>query len=165
MRPQTDKRYLVEQHMLPNRLYTSGPFLLNQLLKGADATMEQMYSEVGAECPAPGSFTESYRVFCRGDISVLVLRIGMLEPKGVLLSRAVYLCYCSKNGDDLYFTSELSECGKYLLCCRPNSEKIMHMLCCEAPDNIDSEFELVADRYWELVINDGIKQLESLCAS
>ena len=164
MKPQTNKRYVVEQYLLPDRLYTSGPLLLNQLLKGADPVMEQLYFEAGAEYSAKSCFTETYRVFCRDDTSLFVLRIGMPAPDGALLSRAVYLCYCSKNGDDLYFTSELAENGQYLLCCRPDSEKIRHILCCEAPDDIEKEFEMVADFYWELVIDDGIKQFESLCA-
>ena len=165
MKPQTNKRYVVEQYLLPDRLYTSGPLLLNQLLNGVDSVMEQLYYEAGAEHPAQNDFTETYRVFCRGDTSLLVLRIGMPESDGELLSRAVYLCYCSKNGDELYFTSELAENGQYLLCCRPDSEVIRHILCCEAPNDIDKEFEMVADFYWELVIDDGIKQFESLCAS
>ena len=164
MKPQTDRRYLVEQHLLPSRLYESGPFLLNQLLKGVGSAMEQLYFEVGARSPEQTEFTELYRVFCKGDTSVFVYRIGMPAPKGALLSRAAYLCYCSKNGDDLYFTSELAENGQYLLCCRPNSEQIKHILCCEAPDDVNKEFEMVADYYRELVIDDGIKQFESLCA-
>ena len=165
MKPQTDKRYVVEQHLLPSRLYESGPFLLNRLLKGVGAVMEQMYFEAGAEFPNSKDFTESCRVFCKDDISVLILRIGMPEPKGVPLSRAVYLCYCSKNGEDLYFTSELAESGQYLLCCRPNSKRIKHILCCEAPDDVNEEFEMVADRYWHLAIGGDIKLFESHCAS
>lgn len=164
MKPQTDRRYIVEQHLLPNWLYQSGPLLLNQILKGVGPIMTKLYSDAGAKTPDPNAFTGTYRVFCRGDISVLILRIGMPQPKGVLLSRAVYLCYCSKNGDDLYFMSELAENGQYLLCCKPNSKKIKHMLCCEAPGDINEEFELVADRYWGLVSDDGIRELESLCA-
>lgn len=63
MKPQTDRRYVVEQNLLPSRLYASGPFLLNELLKSVGAVMEQLYFEAGAGCPEPSEFTESYRVF------------------------------------------------------------------------------------------------------
>lgn len=100
----------------------------------------------------------------RDDCSVLVIRIGMPEPEHDHLSRAVYLCYCDKNGENLYFMSELAADGRYFLCCRPDSERIRHMLCKDAPEDDSTEFDMVADLYGELVIEDGLKQLESVCA-
>ena len=96
---------------------------------------------------------------------MLVIRIGMPEPEHDHLSRAVYLCYCDRNGENLYFMSELAADGRYLLCCRPDSERIRHMLCKDAPEDDSTEFDMVADLYGELVIKDGLKQLESVCAS
>ena len=69
------------------------------------------------------------------------------------------------NGENLYFMSELAADGRYLLCCRPDSERIRHMLCKDAPEDDSTEFDMVADLYGELVIKDGLKQLESVCAS
>lgn len=161
---QKDRRYKVEQYLLPNELYTSGPMLLYRVMGDVNSVMERFYMEADAEYPGT-VFDEAHRVYYRDDASVLIIRIGMPVPKGALLSRAVYLCYSSKNGENLYFTSELAQSGQYFLCCRPDSEKVRHMLCDDAPEDTAQEFDMVADSYWELVINDGLKQLESICAS
>ena len=161
---QKDRRYVVEQLLLPEKLYSSGPLLLANVLKGVNPFMERLYIEANANYPGP-LFKETHRIYVRDDISILVIRIEMPTPSSALLSRAVYLCYCSKNGEDLYFTSELSSSGEYFLCCRPDGGRIKHLRCCDAPKDTAKEFDLVADHYWELVINDGLEQLESLCAS
>ena len=159
-----NRRYKVEQYLLPNELYTSSPMLLYRVMGDVNSFMERLYAEAEAEYPG-AVFDEVHRVYYRDDVSVLIIRIGMPAPEDALLSRAVYLCYSSKNGENLYFTSELAKTGQYYLCCRPDSEKIRHMLCDDAPEDAAQEFDMVADRYWELVIDDGIKQLESICAS
>ena len=159
---QKDRRYVVEQYLLPDELYTSGPMLLLRAMGDVNSVMERFYIEADAEYPG-AVFDEAHRVYYRDDASVLIIRIGMPAPKGALLSRAVYLCYSSKNSENLYFTSELAETGQFFLCCKPDSEKIMHMLCGDAPDDAAKEYDMVADCYWELVINDGLKQLESIC--
>ena len=103
-----------------------------------------------------------YRVYYHDEISVLIIRIEMPVPDVALHSRAVYLCYSDKNGENLYFTSELTEAGKYVLCCRPGSGTIKRILCGDAPEAVPDEFDKVADNYWGLVINDGLKQLEGI---
>lgn len=157
-------RYNVEQHLLPYELYTSGPMLLYRVMGDVNSVMGRFYNEADAICPG-AVFEEAHRVYYRDDASVLIIRIGMPTPEDALLSRAAYLCYSSKNGENLYFTSELARTGQFCLCCRPDSERIMHMLCDDAPEDAAQEFDMVADRYWELVINDGLRQLESICAS
>lgn len=161
---QEDRRYVVEQYLLPDELYTSGPMLLSRMLCDVQAVMEEFYSIAEADYPGP-VFEENHRVYYRDGASILIIRIGMPAPKDALLSRAVYLCFCDKNGENLYFTSELAETGKYFLCCRPDSQIITHMLCCDAPQDAGKEFDMVADRYWELIFENGLEQLESVCAS
>ena len=74
----------------------------------------------------------------------------------------MYLCYSDTNGENLYFTSELTEAGQHVLCCRPGSGTIKRILCGDAPEEVPDEFDKVADNYWGLVINDGLKQLEGI---
>ncbi len=163
MKLQIDPRYEVEQHLLPQELYTSGPMLLSRILGDVNSVMQGFYNKAGATnnyC-----FEETHKVYYRGYCSLLVIRIGMPEPEHDHLSRAVYLCYCDKNGENLYFMSELSASGRYVLCCRPEGKKPMHILCMDAPEDATDEFGKVADLYWELVMDDGLKQLEGICAS
>lgn len=157
-----DERLLVEQHLIPDALYSDGPMLLYRLMGDAITEMRKFYSRAGLE-NSKLTVQENHRVYYRDETSVLVIRIGMPAPERVLQSRAVYLCYCSKDGDNLYFTSELAADGDYLLCCRPGG-KIAHMICGDAPDDEQKEFDMVADRYWKLMIDDGLKELESICS-
>lgn len=162
MKKVRNTRLHVEQHLIPAALYSDGPMLLYRLMGDATAEIRKFYSQAGIE--NPNLFVhENHRVFYRDETSVLVIRIAMPKPEQVLHSRAVYLCYCSKNGDNLYFTSELAKAGSYLLCCKPDSN-IAHMICGDAPDEEQKEFDMVANRYWELMINDGLKELESVCS-
>ena len=163
MKKVRNTRLHVEQHLIPAALYSDGPMLLYRLMGDATAEIRKFYSQAGIE-NLDLFVQENHRVYYREDTSVLVIRIGMPDPEDVLQSRAVYLCYCSKNGDNLYFSSELAEEGNYLLCCKPDS-KIFHMICGDAPDDTQKEFDMVADCYWELMINDGLKELESVCSS
>ena len=116
MKIQREPRYEVEQYLLPKELYTSGPMLLSKIIGDANPVMRDFYARAGEES-IRYSFEETHRVYYRDDCSVLVIRIGMPEPEHDHLSRAVYLCYCDRNGENLYFMSELAADGRYLLCC------------------------------------------------
>ena len=156
-----DNRYVVEQRLLPTELYSSGAMLLMRVLGDVNLVMEHHYAVAGAEYPK-GPFSETHRVYYHDEISVLIIRIEMPVPESALHSRAVYLCYSDKNGKNLYFTSELTEAGKYVLCCRPGIGTIKRIFCGDTPEGVPDEFDKVADNYWGLVINDGLKQLEGI---
>ena len=156
-----DNRYVVEQRLLPTELYSSGAMLLTRVLGDVNLVMEHHYAVAGAEYPK-GPFSETHRVYYHDEISVLIIRIEMPVPEYALHSRAVYLCYSDKNGKNLYFTSELTEAGKYVLCCRPGIGTIKRIFCGDTPEGVPDEFDKVADNYWGLVINDGLKQLEGI---
>ena len=93
MKIQREPRYEVEQYLLPQELYTSGPMLLSKIIGDANPVMRDFYARAGEES-IRYSFEETHRVYYRDDCSVLVIRIGMPEPEHDHLSRAVYLCYC-----------------------------------------------------------------------
>lgn len=156
-----DNRYVVEQRLLPTELYSSGAMLLTRVLGDVNLVMEHHYAVAGAEYPK-GPFSETHRVYYHDEISVLIIRIEMPVPESALHSRAVYLCYSDKNGKNLYFTSELTEASKYVLCCRPGIGTIKRIFCGDTPEGVPDEFDKVADNYWGLVINDGLKQLEGM---
>ena len=155
---------MVEQRVLPAEIYASGAMLLTRVLGDVNPVMEHYYAVAGAERPK-GPFSETHRVYYHDEISVLIIRIEMPEPEVALHSRAVYLCYNDKNSENLYFTSEQTEGGKCVLCCRPGSGTIKRILCGDAPEGVAEEFDKVADNYWGLVINEGLKHLESLRTS
>lgn len=156
-----DNRYVVEQRLLPTELYSSGAMLLTRVLGDVNLVMEHHYAVAGAEYPK-GPFSETHRVYYHDEISVLIIRIEMPVAESALHSSAVYLCYSDKNGKNLYFTSELTEAGKYVLCCRPGIGTIKRIFCGDTPEGVPDEFDKVADNYWGLVINDGLKQLEGI---
>ena len=161
MKKKNNPRYAVEQHLLPEELYSSGPMLLSKIIGDANPVMQSAYLKAGAE--ATNSFFETHRVFYLDFASVLVIRVEMPEPSCTGECRAAYLCYCDRNGENLYFTSEKDSTGAFVLCCIPEGS-IKHILCGKAPENAKEEMELVAKCYKELVFENGLKQLESVCA-
>ena len=48
------------------------------------------------------------------------------------------------------------------MCCRLGSGTIKRLLYGDAPEGVPDEFDKVADNYWGLVINDGLKQLDGI---
>ena len=163
MKAQKGRRHAVEQILLPHDLYSHGPTLLHEALRNINILMEGYYKSACADYPGP-VFESTLREYVRDNDSVLIIRIGMPAPETAMLSRSVYLCFSDKDQDNLYLTSELAKDGRYYLCCRPYSKIIRHMICADAPENAADEFDMIAGLYWELVIQDGIKQFESLCA-
>ena len=161
MKKETNPRYAVEQRLLPEELYSSGPMLLSKIIGDANPVMQNVYKKAGAE--ATNSFFETHKVFYLDFASVLVIRVDMPEPSCPGECRAAYFCYCDRNGENLYFTSEKDSAGAFVLCCIPEGS-IKHILCGKAPENTKEEMELVAKYYKELVFENGLKQLESLCA-
>ncbi len=160
---QDNGRYAVEQYLLPGELYSSGPALLLRIMQNANREMERLYTKADAEFPG-AVFSETHRVYYRENASALIIRVEMPKPGQPLLSRAAFLCYNDKNGENLYFTSELAANGKYLLCCKPDSERIKHIICCDAPEEEQDEFDIVASRYWGMIFDGELRQLESLRA-
>ena len=151
MKKQDKSRYEVEQHLLPQELYTSGPRLLSRLLHDANGVMHDLYAAAGIS-DLDYVFRETYKVCTKDFGSVLIVRIEMPEPQDCGLCRAVYLCYCDRDGDNLYFTSELANNGKYALYCRQETGR---QLCsAEAPDDLAEELDLVAAEYWDISVKD-----------
>ncbi len=148
-------RYAVEQYALPALLYSSGPMLLLRMMGTQGAEMIKIYNSFGEKaegfsCPyAEADFTETHTVFDREDDSVLVIRIEMPQPEQVLQSRAVYLCYGQKGGDNLYVTSELNTDGGFFLCGRLEDD--IHVNFGAAPETGKKELEKVAALFWEFV--------------
>lgn len=163
METKQDPRYVVEQHLIPDELYSSGPNLLYKALGDVNSLMLLFYKKAG-DSSETRRFEQTHKIYYRDRASVLVIRIQMPAPEKALQSRAIYLCYCDRNGENLYFTSELNQAGGFFLCCRPDSEKVRHLICCDAPDEAQKEIDLVADQYWELIFNDGLAKIEGLCA-
>ena len=148
-------RYAVEQYALPALLYSSGPMLLLRMMGTQGAEMIKIYNSFGEKadgfsCPyTEADFTETHTVFDREDDSVLVIRIGMPQPERALQSRAVYLCYGRKGGDNLYVTSELNVDGGFFLCGRLEGE--VHVNFGDAPEKAKEELDRVAALFWEFV--------------
>ena len=161
MKLKTNPRCAVEQRLLPEALYSSGPMLLSRIIGDPNPVMQSVYLEAGGE--ATDCFSETHKVFYLDFGSVLVIRIEMPAPACPGECRAAYLCYCDRNGENLYFTSEKDSTGAFMLCCIPEGA-IKHILCGKAPEDAKEETELVAKCYKELVFGNGLKQLKSLCA-
>ena len=152
-------RYIVEQHLLPRRLYSSGALLLYEIMCCAPEVIRKMYAEAGStESLTASMCIETHRVFYEKDSSLLVIRVGMPEPDEVLLSRAVYLCYHDRGGDPLYFTSERAADGTYFLCVRDSSGT--RYLLGEAPKEAEEELCQVAQHYWSILKEKPFAQIE-----
>ena len=83
-----DARLLVEQHLIPDALYSDGPMLLYRLMGDAKTEMRKFYSRAGLE-NSELTVQENHRVYYRDEASVLVIRIGMPAPERVLQSKAI----------------------------------------------------------------------------
>ena len=93
----------------------------------------------------------------------MVLRVEMPEPEQPLLCRAVYLCYGTKGGYELYVTSELAEDGSYYICAW--SDHGAHHNFGEAPADPNDEMDMAAELFWRS-INYGRKtESQGLCSS
>ena len=164
MEKEWDTRYYVEQYLLPQELYSSGPMLITKMIGDPVPALRELFIRGKAEdLPQPELYREDHRVFYKDDESILVIRIKMPAPTAVARSRAVYLCYSDRSGDNLYLMSELNSQGQFFLCCKPDPEYgIMHLLCGDAPAELDEEFDLVAEQYWSLVKDNGLSELADM---
>lgn len=148
-------RYYVEHKALPRALYTEGVRLLRSfMLEGQDAILgyynkvsniNQMY-----KCPYNrADFDVNFRTYVRGEESCVVLRVEMPQPEEPLLCRAIYLCYGTRGGYELYVTSELTEMGSYCICCW--TDTVCHMNFGDAPVDPNDEMDMAAELFWNSV--------------
>ena len=77
MKKQDKSRYEVEQHMLPQELYTFGPRLLSRLLHDANGVMHDLYAEAGIS-DLDYVFRETYKVCTQNFGAALIVHIEIL---------------------------------------------------------------------------------------
>lgn len=147
-------RYFLEHKALPQALWNNREQLLLSLLRGNQKTMIGFYDraeEVNPEylCPYTAEqFSVSLREYVTDTGSVLIVRVAMPEPEVPLLCHTVYICFASNNCDDAYFTSELEQSGKHLLCAW--TKEGVHMSFGEVPED---DFAKVVELVWEMKRN------------
>lgn len=161
-------RYLVEHVALRNALFSAGPRLILELMGVPGPAMVSLYNTLGKnepeyECPyAEDSFTEVHAVFDKDNDSVLVIRIGMPAPEEALNCRAVYLCYGRLGGSNFYATSELTSDNTFFLC--GWGEDNVHINFGDAPTDLKTEMEQVAELFWEINSDGYWEKLKGLCS-
>ena len=161
-------RYFIEHKALPSNLYSEGARLLSRfMISGKNAVLDY-YKKADAttsyDCPfSLGDFDVNFRTYIRDDDSCMVLRIEMPEPEQPLLCRAVYLCYGTRGGYELYVTSELAEDGSYYICAW--MERGQHINFGDAPADPSDEMDMAAELFWRSI--DYVRKIESegLCSS
>ncbi len=148
-------RYILEHKILPGIFYDEGPRLLSKFMLDGGKVMGDYYGRItqatpSYECPYDNTdFFVSFRTYIRDAETCMILRIEMPEPERPLLCRAVYLCYGTRGGYDLYATSELAADGSHCLCAW--SEDGYHINFGDAHEDSDKEMDSVVDLFWQLV--------------
>lgn len=160
-------RYLVEHRLIPRSIYTNGLALSFSLMTAPGDTMAQFFQDAaliaaGATSVMPDDFSESCQAFEQEDDRLLIVRIGMPEPQEAPQCRAVYVCFSRNEGKRLYFTSELDENGKYMLCAWCQDE--MHLNFGVAPEGVQDETERIAALFWKVNVSECRNIYEGLRA-
>ena len=149
-------RYFLEHKALPQALWNNREQLLLSLLRENRKAMVGFYAraeEVNPEyqCPYTAEqFSVSLREYVTDTGSVLIVRVAMPEPEVPLLCHTVYICFAGNNCDDAYFTSELEQSGKHLLCAW--TKEGVHMSFGEVPED---DFAKVVELFWEMKCDGG----------
>lgn len=162
-------RYYLEHKALPNALYNEGPRLLNSFMLDGGKAMHSFYDRVTAAnpsycCPySENDFYVNYRVYIRDNDSCMVLRVQMPTLEHPLLCRAVYLCYGTRGGYELYVTSERMEDGSYCICSW--DECGQHHNWGDAPADPNAEMDMAADLFWRSIKYATKSKSEGLCCS
>ena len=148
-------RYFMEHNALPSALYNEGARLLSSFMMTGGKTMTGFYEKAASANPSyccpydVADFNVNFRTYIRNEDTCMVLRVEMPEPEQALLCRAVYLCYGTKGGYELYVTSELAEDGSYYLCAW--SSQGAHHNFGDAPADPSDEMDMASDLFWQLI--------------
>lgn len=159
-------RYFMEHKALPSNLYTEGMRLLSRFMISGGKAMLDYYAKAEESTPFECNYnTEdfgiNFRTYIRDNDSCMVLRIEMPEPERPLLCRAVYLCYGTRGGYELYVTSELAEDGTYYICAW--DEQAQHFNFGDAPSDPSDEMDMAAELFWRSINHVRKTESESVC--
>ena len=159
-------RYFIEHKALPSNLYSEGARLISRfMISGKNAVLDY-YKKADAtssyECNYElNDFGINFRTYIRNNDSCMVLRIEMPEPERPLLCRAVYLCYGTRGGYELYVTSELAEDGSYYICAW--DELAQHHNFGDAPADPSDEMDMAAELFWRSIDYVRTTESEGIC--
>jgi len=159
-------RYFLEHKVLPATLYNEGVRLMAAVMGKGAKCIHDLYAKFISAIPGyPNPYTVDdfsvhSRTYIREEDRFMVTRIGMPEPSDALLCRAVYLCYGTRGGFELYVTSELLQEGGYCIC--GWSDDGHHMNFGDAPEDANDEMDMAADLFWRAV-EYGQQKHKSVC--
>lgn len=148
-------RYALEHKILPMIFYDEGPRLLRRFMLDGGKVMREYYGKIAQatpsyECPySDADFGVVFRTYIKDSESCMILRVEMPEPERALLCQAVYLCYGTRGGYDLYATTE--RCSDGSLCRCAWSEDDHHINFGKALEDPNEEMDALADLFWQLV--------------
>lgn len=148
-------RYILEHKILPGIFYDEGPRLLRKFMLDGGKVMSEYYGRIARATPGYKSpYTEAdfhvfFRTYIKDAETCMVLRVEMPVPERALLCRAVYLCYGTRGGCDLYITSELTAEMDHCVCGWSDSGH--HMNFGNAPTGPNDEMDMAADLFWQSV--------------
>jgi len=159
-------RYNLEHIVLPKTMYELSEGLFGYILRERENALPLLYKMAGADpCPYPLSDfqVDSSQIRIENQ-DVRIIRISMPPAKSIADCRAVYLCRNAKNNQMLYFTSELSRNGDYLI--HVWMTERVHICFRSAP--ADAELNYVVSLYKELIIDGKLKSVmqianQSIC--
>jgi len=155
MKKEFEMRYYLEHKLLPATLYNEGKRLMATVMSKGPKCIYSLYEKficvnLGYSNPySVKDFSIHSRTYVRGPEKFMVIRIGMPEPEVSPLCRAIYLCYGTRGGFELYVTSEMSPDGGYCICAWDDGRN--HMNFGEAPEDANDEMDMAADLFWRSV--------------
>lgn len=156
-------RYSLEHIIMPKVVYDAAGAFLSSLLLERGSIFISLYEEIASDsdwnCPYQAEdFTVEPRLVQIEEDLVLAIRVAMPKAEEPFDCRSVYLCHNKNDGQILYFTSELTSIGNYLLCAW--TEDKVHLNFGENAD-ID-EFDRVVGLFKELVLDGHIADIEGI---
>ena len=158
-------RFIIERTVLPNKLYSSGPMMIMNLMGSPGKYMKKLYDAEAAGKErskyTAADFEETHRVFMTGPASLLIMQIKMPAPEHIDDCRFAYFCYGIPGGNDLYCCSASRGDGTYELFGLTEDGEYISLGSADAPEE---EFELISDSYWELIAYDARGRNKNICA-
>jgi len=147
-------------------MYELSEGLFSYILREREKSLQLLYKMAGADpCPYPLSDfqVDSSQIRIENQ-DVRIIRITMPPAKNIADCRTVYLCRNTMNNQMLYFTSELSRNGDYLI--HVWMTKRVHICFRAVP--ADAELNYVVSLYKELIIDGKLKSVmqianQSIC--
>lgn len=146
-------RYNLEHNILPNSYYNSKSDMLNSILDKEGKFFSDVYlvySPTTEIVYKEEDFKITQKRVMNDDNMLYFVIVDMPKPAVPMLCRRVYFCYEVKSGIAKYYTSELTQDGKFMMCSWNKHRQ--HANYGEAPTDKELEFRKIGNIFLKYVL-------------